>query len=164
MISPCQAFERNFFKVASCEHWLIGDITIWFNFEHLNVFNPRRLNGLLLWYTRLLTMVNILSMFEPYCKSFWKPWQPIIPTKRSQPTHKFCVIILVYVRFDTSRFDTNWSRFDLMLLCLLTIINFTKSINTSAPFKLNYRIVLKKQLVGTSQIHLKVVMVNMDLC
>ena len=50
-----------------------------------------------------------------------------------------------------------------MLVGLLTTSNFTKSINTSAPLKLNYRIVLKKQPVGTSQIHLRAIMGNMDM-
>ena len=42
-----------------------------------------------------------------------------------------------------------------MLVCLLTTINFRKSRNTLAPIKLNYRIVLKTQPVGTSQNSLK---------
>ena len=42
--------------------------------------------------------------------------------------------------------------------CLLTIIKFMKLIKTLATFKLNYRPVLKKQLVGMSQIHLRAIM------
>ena len=44
---------------------------------------------------------------------------------------------------------------DLTFVCLLTIIKFMKSIKTLVAFKLNHRPVLKKQLVGMSQIHLR---------
>ena len=73
MISPCQAFEKNLFKVAFCGHGLIGDRAILLRSEHLNVFNPRRLNG-------LFNDVRVFAHHDKYTiyvwtyyKSFWKP-------------------------------------------------------------------------------------------
>ena len=49
-----------------------------------------------------------------------------------------------------------------MLVCSLTTIDYTKSINRLARFKLNDRTALKKQPISMSQIHLREIMGNMD--